>query len=210
MNPENTILVPFGIDAVEQNVEVVSYWNGEIAIPERHFSAALTWNEESLIVRFAMAVGEPLVVSDDPILSEKTIGLWERDVCEIFIAPEKSDPRKYFEFEIAPSGEWLDLALNSTSGERITDWEYASGMEASALVEEDRIVMSMRIPWEAFGKKPSPGDVWLGNIFRCVGAGPDRGYLAWQPTMTELPNFHMPEKFGELIFFPANNTNVRE
>jgi hypothetical protein len=62
----------------------------------------------------------------------------------------------------------------------------------------------MKIPWEAFGKKPSAGDVWVGNIFRCVGAGPDRGYLAWQPTMTETPNFHVTEKFGELKFLPAN------
>jgi alpha-galactosidase len=210
MNSENSISVPFGDDAMEHNVEVVSYWNGEIAIPERHFSAALAWNDEGLSVRFAMAVGEPLVVSDDPILSGKTIGLWERDVCEIFIAPDKSEYRKYFEFEIGPTGEWLDLAIDSSSGVRITDWDYKSGMEASAEIEGKRLTMSMHIPWNAFGTKPKAGDVWLGNIFRCVGAGPDRGYLAWQPTLTELPNFHVPEQFGELIFLPANSANVRE
>ncbi|MGH9959146.1 MAG: carbohydrate-binding family 9-like protein [Pyrinomonadaceae bacterium] len=37
-------------------------------------------------------------------------------------------------------------------------------------------------------------------MFRCVGTGKDRGYLAWQPTRTEQPNFHIPKVFGWLIF----------
>ena len=60
--------------------------------------------------------------------------------------------------------------------------------------------MSMMIPWDAFGKKPQPGDVWRGNLYRCVGEGEDRGYLAWQRTMTPVPDFHVPESFGEFRF----------
>ena len=73
-------------------------------------------------------------------------------------------------------------------------------MEAAAKIEKNRIVMAMKIPWTAFGKKPDLGDVWLGNIFRCVGKDPNRGYLAWQPTLTEKPNFHVPERFGRFTF----------
>ena len=62
------------------------------------------------------------------------------------------------------------------------------------------IVMAIKVPWEAFGARPGIGDVWLGNLFRCVGTGSTRGYLAWQPTETETPNFHVPEKFGEFLF----------
>jgi hypothetical protein len=58
----------------------------------------------------------------------------------------------------------------------------------------------MKVPWTAFGKKPESGDVWLGNLFRQVGSGETRGYLAWSPTMTRTPNFHVPEKFGEFVF----------
>ena len=136
----------------------------------------------------------------EPSFNAKTIGLWERDVCEIFIAPDPTEPRKYFEFEVAPTGEWLDLAIDSTSGERVADWEYRSGMEVAAKIEDDRILIAMKIPWEAYGRKPKAGDVWLANIFRCVGREPERGYLAWQPTFTEKPNFHVPEKFGQLTF----------
>lgn len=58
----------------------------------------------------------------------------------------------------------------------------------------------IKINWQAFGKKPNEGKIWHGNLFRCVGEGETRGYLAWQPTMTEKPNFHFPEAFGEIEF----------
>ena len=40
------------------------------------------------------------------------MGLWDRDVCEIFIAPDEHVIERYFEFEAAPTGEWLDVAIH--------------------------------------------------------------------------------------------------
>ena len=181
-------------------IQIMTNWSGEAAPDGRQFSARLFWSENGLQVLFEADQAESLVVAGDPVVDVKTIGLWERDVCEIYIAPERGEPRRYFEFEASPTGEWLDLAIDLTSGERVTDWEYTSGMEVAARVEEGRVLIAMKIPWEACGGRPEPGDVWLGNIFRCVGKGPDRGYLAWQPTMTEEPQFHVPEAFGEFRF----------
>jgi hypothetical protein len=141
-----------------------------------------------------------LVVSEKPNLKTKTRGLWERDVCEIFLAPNREEPRKYFEFEIAPNGEWIDLGIFQKPDERITDWDYDSGMRSATRIEKDKIVMAIKVEWKAFGKTPRAGDVWLGNIFRCVGSGETRGYLAWRPTFTKEPSFHVPEKFGEFVF----------
>lgn len=177
-----------------------NYWSGITAPSGRWFRAECFWSATTFDVLFQTTRNEPLVISDVADLDAKTAGLWERDVCEIFIAPDKNEPRKYFEFEVAPTGEWLDLAIGLTSGERVTDFDYNSGMEAAARIEDGKVTMAMKIPWEAFGRKPKTGDVWLGNIFRCVGKEPDRGYLAWQPTMTEKPNFHVPEAFGEFHF----------
>jgi hypothetical protein len=73
-------------------------------------------------------------------------------------------------------------------------------METAAKIEENCVIMGMKIPWSACGRKPETGEVWLGNIFRCVGNEPNRGYLAWRPTFTEKPNFHVPETFGEFVF----------
>lgn len=176
------------------------YWSGEMAPPERCFRVECTWSTMALNLRFESAVKEPLIVSSEPDLTTKAIGLWERDVCEIFIAPDRGEPRKYYEFEVAPTGEWLDLAIDMTRGERITDVEYESAMQTAARIHEGCVLMAIQIPWTAFGKKPDAGDVWLGNIFRCVGKELDRGYLAWRPTMTEIPNFHVPSAFGKFEF----------
>lgn len=177
-----------------------SYWHGGIAPKSRSTRISAWWNFDYLEVVFDYDALEPLVINSIPDRVQKTIGLWERDVCEIFIAPDRNEPRRYFEFEVAPTGEWLDLSIDLTSGERVTDWDYNSGMKAAAKIEDCRVLMAMKIPWEAFGRKPKAGDVWLGNIFRCVGEGETRGYIAWQPTMTEEPNFHVPEAFGEFEF----------
>lgn len=176
------------------------YWSGEQAPVGRRFKTRLLWSKTALYVRFEANQAEPLFISDKPDLSKKTLGLWDRDVCEVFIAPDEREARKYFECEVAPTGEWVDVALDMTTGERKSDWDYESGMESAAKVTNDKIVMAMKIEWKAFGKTPKAGDVWLGNIFRCVGKDPDRGYLAWSPTMTKDPNFHVPEKFGKFVF----------
>jgi alpha-galactosidase len=181
-------------------VPIERYWSGEEAPVDHHVSVKLLWSAEALHVRFEGVQKEPLIVSELPDTSKKTLGLWERDVCEIFIAPDRNDRNRYFEFEIAPTGEWVDLALNITDGKRDTDREYSSRMHASAEIRNDAVLMMMEINWSAFGRPPVIGDVWFGNIFRCIGAGETRGYLAWQPTLTDKPNFHVPERFGEFVF----------
>lgn len=183
-----------------ETIKIDKYWSGENVPAGRHFRTKLLWSDAALYVRFEANQKEPLVVSETPNLTSKTRGLWDRDVCEIFLAPNKNEPRKYFEFEIAPNGEWIDLGIYQKPIERITNWDYDSGMQSFAKIEKDKIWMAIKIEWKAFGVTPRAGDVWLGNIFRCVGAGETRGYLAWSPTLTEKPSFHVPEKFGEFEF----------
>jgi len=181
-------------------IQVSKYWNGETAPVGRRANVRMLWSATSLYVRFEANQGEPLIVSEKPQIAKKTMGLWNRDVVEIFLAPDTKQPRKYFEFEVAPTGEWIDLAIDYTGTERRTDWDFRSGMTSAAKAEKEKVVLTMKIPWTTFGVTPKAGDVWLGNLFRCVGKDPTRGYLTWQPTMTEQPNFHVPDKFGKFEF----------
>jgi hypothetical protein len=183
-----------------QEISIEKYWSGENAPVGRHARAQLLWSETALYVRFEANQTEPLIASVEPVLKTKTLGLWDRDVCEIFVAPETKEPRKYFEFEIAPTGEWIDLAIHQLPGRRETDFEYDSGMQTAARIENDKVWMAMKIEFKALGKTPEANEVWRGNLFRCVGAGETRGYLAWQPTETPQPGFHVPEAFGEFEF----------
>ncbi len=184
----------------EKEIIVDKYWSGENAPVGRQFKAKLLWSDTSLYVRFEANQAEPLVITDKPNLTTKTKGLWDRDVCEIFLAPDKADFRHYYEFEIAPTGEWIDLGIYQKPDERITDWDYHSEMQSKSVIGKDKITMAIKIEWKAFGKTPKIGDVWLGNIFRCIGKDPTRGYLAWSPTLTKEASFHVPEKFGEFEF----------
>jgi hypothetical protein len=183
-------------------VRLTRYWSGEAAPPARQCEARLLWDERALYVRFVCEQREPLIVNASPQCERKTIGLWERDVCEMFVAPRADDVERYLEFEVAPTGEWLDLALHTTAKGRDTEWDFHSGMTAAARIAADSITLAMRVPWDAFGgvEVPRAGERWRVNLFRCIGAGSTRGYLAWQPTHAPEPNFHVPEKFGWLLF----------
>jgi hypothetical protein len=73
-------------------------------------------------------------------------------------------------------------------------------MATAAAIEKDRVTIAMRIPWSRAIPQPQKGERWRVNLFRCVGKDPDRGYVAWQPTMTPQPSFHVPQVFGWLVF----------
>lgn len=181
------------------SVEIARRWSGEAAPPEHHAEARVLWTNLALCVRFVCRQHEPLIVNPNPQLDQKTLGLWDRDVCEIFIAPDPLAPERYFEFEAAPTGEWVDLAIDFSGANRETDFQYCSGMTAFAALAGKQLTITMRIPWTDSIPKPEKGQKWRVNLFRCVGAGNER-YLAWQPTYTQEPNFHVPEVFGCLTF----------
>jgi alpha-galactosidase len=183
-----------------ESILIAKYWSGAEAPVERHATAQVLWSAEALHVLFDGQQKEPLPVYTPRDLSKKTINLWDRDVCEIFISPHAETPLSYFEFEGAPNGEWLDVGIRFNEQGRQSDWEFQSGLAVAAKAEPLRIRVSMRIPWTDQIPKPQAGDKWRVNFFRCIGSGKDRGYLAWQPTFTEEPNFHIPEAFGWLRF----------
>src|ERR1044072_487764 len=183
-----------------QAVSLNRYWSGEAAPANRHAAARLLWSNDALHVRFVCHQQEPLIANPNPQTEKKTKGLWDRDVCEIFIAPDANVVEHYYELEAAPTGEWLDVAINWKPEKREADWEFQSHMTTAASVAEDRITIAMRIPWKPAFHQPQKDERWRINLLRCVGKDPDRGYLAWQPTYAPTPNFHVPQVFGWLVF----------
>jgi hypothetical protein len=211
-NPDTTIVAPFvdrdlSANAFEdrvwqecQFVEINRLWSGEPASAARQATARICWSNNALHVRFDCVQQEPLIVSDNPQTDRKTLGLWDRDVCEIFLAPDASNPSRYFEFQGAPTGEWVDLGITITPLGRQTDWDFASGLSTAARLEHERLVIGLRIPWGHAIPKPQASDKWRVNVFRCAGPESPERYLAWRPTRTAEPNFHVPDAFGWLQF----------
>jgi len=189
-----------GVWARCEPVNIEHYWSGEPAPASRHAEVRICWSDTALYVRYGCEQHEPLVVSASPRTDVKTLGLWDRDVCEIFLAPDTDHRERYFEFEAAPSGEWVDLGIVITPSGRETDWEYHSGMSTSARLNAGELIIEIRIPWSESIPKPEKGEVWGVNLFRCVGPEAPERYLAWRPTRTPEPNYHVPEAFGSLRF----------
>lgn len=183
-----------------QPVKIDRYWSGDPAPSPRQAEARVLWSSRALHLRFVCQQGEPLVVRATPQIEKKTMGLWDRDVCEIFIAPDPNVIERYLEFEAAPTGEWLDVAIHWTPEKRESDWDFNSHMTTAAHIEKDRVTIAMRIPWNHWIHEPQKNERWRVNLFRCVGSDPGRGYLAWQPTRTPQASFHVPQVFGWLVF----------
>ena len=210
--PEATIIAPYTdvplrpsdfdnqIWQTCQPISITLLWSGEPAAPSRNAEARVCWSNEALHVKFLCRQEEPLVVAEDPVTDKKTLGLWDRDVCEIFLAPDVANPSRYFEFEAAPTGEWVDLGITITPSGRETDWDFASGFTTAAKIESEQLSLGIRIPWSEAIPKPKTGEIWLVNLFRCAGPESPERYLAWRPTRTPEPNYHVPEAFGSLRF----------
>jgi hypothetical protein len=183
-----------------QSVQIDRYWSGESAPAGHKAEVRLLWSDEALYVRFLCNQFEPLVVSKNPQHKQKTMGLWDRDVCEIFIAPDPTSVESYFEFEAAPTGEWLDVAVRWSARQRESDWGFNSGMTTATQLGRSYFLTAVRIPWSRSIPHPQQGERWRVNLFRCVGNDANRGYLSWQPTRTPEPLFHVPQAFGWLVF----------
>jgi len=128
-------------------------------------------------------------------LSQERAGLWDRDVVEAFIGTDSGKARHYYEFEVAPSGEQLDLEL----GGETKGLEWNSGFQSS-VATNDRTktwTAEMRIPLKALSEAaPVSGTRWRLNLYRHDRA--HKAFLAWSPTATSTA--HTPEKFGYLEF----------
>jgi hypothetical protein len=132
------------------------------------------------------------------------VGLWDKDVVEMFLGDDWSNIRHYREFEIAPTGDWIDLAIDLDH--KSYDHNWRSGWQTLAHVDEQHKVWyaAARIPLSAVSSKPvENGTKWRMNLYRIegLGADPQRHFLCWQPTCVQNrdPN-HVPEHFGTLIF----------
>lgn len=123
--------------------------------------------------------------------------LWDRDVVEAFLQPDATRERYYKEVEVSPNGMWLDLDI--FPGGRA---DLNSGMGRSVFIDEARLqwTAELAIPIASLTPNVGPGAIWRANFYRVEGRQEPRHYLAWHPTHTPEPNFHVPSAFGVLRF----------
>jgi alcohol dehydrogenase (cytochrome c) len=130
--------------------------------------------------------------------------LWDRDVVEMFLGSDWNNIRHYREFEIAPTGDWIDLAIDLDH--QSYDHSWRSGWNTAARIDSAAHIWyaAARIPLSAVSSEAvKPGTKWRVNLYRIEGLGPDseRHFMCWQQTCAGKrdPN-HVPENFGTLVF----------
>lgn len=171
-------------------------WAGKNADPQRETEVRVLWSPEHLYLKFA-AKYRLLTVFADSELTGRRDQLWDRDVAEAFLQPSGSPARCYKEFEVSPNGSWIDLDI--APGEKR---DLQSGLRRRASVDEKEKLWhaELIIPMKSIAPDFNPSREWRANFYRVEGPAEPRFYSAWRPTMTPQPNFHVPEKFGRLIF----------
>jgi len=175
-------------------------WRGEEAPAELKTTAMVVWSEREIFFGFECGYAE-LDVDEEFDVNEERYALWDRDVCEAFVrSPVEPHGKHYREFEVAPTGQWVDLIVDRSK--MLADWRWRSGMRTAAeVIESEKIWRAaMAVPFDAFGCKPRANDLWHANLFRVSRSGGERQYLALSPTFTEKPDFHVAEAFVTLRF----------
>src|SRR3977135_327394 len=66
--------------------------------------------------------------------SKDRLKLWDRDVVEFFLGDDWTNIKHYREFEIAPTGDWVDLAIDLTRDSYGADWN--SGWQRQGRIDE--------------------------------------------------------------------------
>jgi hypothetical protein len=175
------------------------------AAPPRLATSVAVWYDAShLTILFSASddhVQSTLLSHDAP--------LYEEDVVEVFLAPERTT--RYYELEANPRGAIFDARIDSPDGARATmhverEWTCEGLMVAVRTVTESdgatTVDTVLRIPFASLERAmPASGESWRANFFR-IDRHPRQGdeYSAWQPTMRDPADFHVPAVFGTIRF----------
>jgi hypothetical protein len=162
------------------------------------------WTDKFLYIMAACPY-ENANLRPDPVTDVETHRLWEHDVLEVYIGANFEDITKYYELQVSPQGEYLDMKIDQTvptigiGDERLWDsgWEVKSRHDPAGKIWHGEF----RIPIAAIDSRPvRAGNEFRINVYRLQGPHPElparRDFIAWQPTGEYHP--HRPLKFGRL------------
>lgn len=176
--------------------------SGKSHYPEAATRVASVWTEKYIYFAFSSRYDSLNIYEGEDPKTERW-QLWDRDVVEVFLNPQPERVNHYFEFEVAPNNQWIDLEIDKTK-QPFNDASWNSGFEHATRVDAGHHIWTaeMRIPLASMNvKETHPGMQWRANLFRAAGRGADdqRKFLAWS-IIPDAKTFHVPARFGILKF----------
>jgi hypothetical protein len=195
-------------------VQLVNTMTGAMELPKSTVKTA--WDDDNLYVAFN--------VEDDLLRSTFTNDddhLWEQDCVEIMLDPD-GDGNNYIELQVSPSGKKFDTRYDTRRtprpyGHLDYDSELKSGVHVRGTLNDAALdegyTTEIAIPWSAFAKgepkheKPTATQTWRVNFFVLDARNEhDQRAVGWSPP--RVGDFHVPRRFGTLIFDPAPENAV--
>ena len=174
---------------------------------QRHYPELLTrvaalWTDKHIYFAFSGHF-EHLNVYQGEDPAKERWELWNRDVVEVFANPQPERVTHYYEFEVAPNNQWIDLEIEKKN-QPFNEAGWNSGFSHASRVDSQKHIwnVEMRIALDSMkAETPRAGSKWRVNFFRADGQGTDehRKFLAWS-TIPTGNTFHVPECFGALVF----------
>lgn len=139
-----------------------------------------------------------------------------RDSCvEFFFSPDKNHPEHYFNLEINAGGTPLIFFITKPwtgvtrlPDDAISQIEIAHSLPAvidPEISEPVNWTIECRIPLAMLRRftdvtTPAPGVSWRANFYKTGSETSNPHYYTWSPVSNPVPNFHLPEYFGTVIF----------
>lgn len=174
---------------------------------------------DELVAQFHVQNPTPAVRPTPPETTKPTANLYDWEVVELFVSvsgmpegPLSVDPAiqrfgtrdeifPYFEFEVSPRNEYLEIKVLSprqASGEDRFDDTFQSGMKHAASTGPTGWQAEMRIPLKNLGWDGDPMKV-TGNAFAILGPSGSRSYWSLFLPRQAHVDFHKPRYFERLL-----------
>ena len=155
------------------------------------------WSKGALYMLWELEGAGLEVDASRPLETERE-KLYEEDCVELFLAPDAAVPTRYFEVEVGPLGHFFDISVDKKKGKSDTSWSSQPGIATKVDRERHRATIEIAMRSPDIVRALTPGAKLPLGLYRMEGKS-TRLYLAWSPTRTAKPNFHVPEAFGTLL-----------
>lgn len=154
------------------------------------------WSSTALYVLWNLGGAGVNVDESKPIATERD-KLYEEDCVEMFLGLDPAERTKYVEVEVGPLGHFLDLRVDRKTKKSDVPWSSKPKIATQVDREKKTVVIEMGLFAPEIVAALNAGARLPFALYRMEGKSP-RLYLAWSPTKTPKPNFHVPEAFGTL------------
>jgi hypothetical protein len=195
---DDAVVIDGKVDQAWATAPVTTFdtaWSGDRTAVSTN--VRVLWSERALYMLWELD-GAGLNVDTTRPVSVEREKLFQEDCVELFLAPDPAERRRYFEIELGPMGHFFDLLIDRRKG--TSDAGFSSNAQIRTTVDRAHgkatIEVALRNP-ELVGALRRDAKLPVG-LFRMEGKAP-RQFLAWSPTRTPRPNFHVPDAFGTLV-----------